>query len=255
MAMLFEQVDMLKLGLRSAGVPETEVEEVEHIAGGDLARLRRLLERKRFGEPNAYLRGSVTRFGREFLIDRRTYIPDTCPELLIRVLIDELPFGASILEVGTGCGWIAITLACERPDLKIMACDIDPAALQLARSNAARHGVDIEYFESHFVDDVPIEPGYVVAVLPYGGDATDYSWRELEERPQMPAISIFDPEGPLAPQVGFARSVIRKGWHSRAFVETGYLSPARVKDALDGVVERFDTRTIEQYTYAIIDFG
>lgn len=253
--MLQEQVEMLKLGLRSAGVPDVEVEEVEHIAGGDLARLRRLLERKRFGEPNAYLRGTVTRFGREFLIDRRTYIPDTCPELLIRVLIDELPRGASVLEVGTGCGWIGITLACERPDLKIMASDIDPAALQLAKSNAARHGVDIECFESHFVDDVPTEPNYVVAVLPYGGDATDYSWRELEERPQMPAISIFDPQGPLAPQVGFARSVIQKGWHCRAFVETGYLGAARVMDAFKDVVETLETRTTAQYTYAIIDFG
>jgi release factor glutamine methyltransferase len=253
--MLLEQVDMLKLGLLSAGVPKVEVEEVEHIAGGDLSRLKRLLERKRFGEPNAYLRGMVTRFGRDFSIDRRTYIPDTCPELLIRVLIDELPLGASILDVGTGCGWIAITLACERPDLRVMACDIDPAALQLARSNAARHRVDIECFESHFVDDVPVEPSYVVAVLPYGGDATDYSWRELEERPQMPAISIFDPQGPLAPQMGFARSVIQKGWHSRAFVETGYLGALRVREALDGIVERYDTRTIEQYTYAVIDFG
>lgn len=252
--MLFQHVDVLKTGLRSAGVPETEIEEVEHIAGGDLSRLRRLLERKRFGEPNAYLRGAVTRFGRDFLIDRRTYIPDTCPETLIRELIRELPRGATVLDVGTGCGWIAISLACERPDLRIMAGDIDPAALRLAASNAARHGVTIDFFESHFVDDVPVEPDYVVAVLPYGGDATDYSWRELEERPQMPAISIFDPRGPLAPQIGFARSVAEKGWQCRAFVETGYLDASRVLQALDGVVENVETRTIGQYTYAIIDF-
>ncbi|MBY5371450.1 pyridoxal-phosphate dependent enzyme [Rhizobium leguminosarum] len=167
--------------LKDKGVPDNEIEEIREIAGGDMRCLRRMLERKRFGEPNAYLRGFIELLGRRFSIDRRTYIPDPYPITLIRHLVSYLPVDSTLLEVGTGCGWIATTLACERPDLVIHAADIDPAALAVARQNAHDHGASITFHESYFADDVEMStPDFLLAVLPYGGDAPDYSWRELE---------------------------------------------------------------------------
>lgn len=214
-------------GLRVRGVPHEEIEEIIALAGGDAGRLRRLALRKRFGEPNAYLRGTVTMLGREFNIDRRVYIPDQGAELLARMLIDEAAPNASVLEVGTGSGWMSVCTKLERPDLTVSAADIHPAALAVARENAERHGVKIDLYESCFVYDVDIlPPDYIIANLPYGGDA-NYTARELEERPQMPSIALFDPEGVIKPLEEFVRSVLSRGWRPILYMETGYLEERR----------------------------
>ncbi|RUU05817.1 hypothetical protein EOD23_14825 [Mesorhizobium sp. USDA-HM6] len=218
--------------LKDYNVSSAEIEELLRLAGPDDARLYRLTVRKRFGEPNAYLRGHTRFFGREFRLDRRCYIPDDYARELAERVIRDAPSGGRILEVGTGCGWLSISLKCERPDLKVAACDIDPNALCLARENAMRHGADITFHESFFVDDVAIpEPDFVVASLPYGGDA-DYSARELEEREQMPPIAICDSEGVVAPLVGLVASIQNRRWCSRIYLETGYLDRWRLDPAI-----------------------
>jgi hypothetical protein len=144
-----------------------------------------------------------------------------------------------VLEIGTGCGWIATTLACKRPDLILHAADIDPAALSLARSNARIHGASIQFHESYFADDVVMTaPDFTVAVLPNGGDATDYTWRELEERRQMPPVAIFDPIGPLAAHRGLIASIARRSWNCEAFME-------RLSDQAEG------DRSAKRYQYSL----
>lgn len=218
--------------LREYSVPEEEILELLKLAGDDDSKFRRLVTRKRFGEPNAYLRGYVLFFGRKFHLDRRCYIPDSyAQELVERVIMDAAP-GSRILEVGTGCGWISISLKCERPDLEIDACDIDTNVLCLAQQNATAHEAEIVFHESFFVDDVLIaEPDCIVANVPYGGDA-EYSARELEERPQMPPISICDPEGTVAPLVDLVASVQGRGWRSPIYLETGYLDLQRLEPVI-----------------------
>jgi release factor glutamine methyltransferase len=218
--------------LREYSVPEEEILEILKLAGDDDPTLRRLVTRKRFGEPNAYLRGHVSFFGRKFRLDRRGYIPDNyARELVERVIMDAAP-GSRILEVGTGCGWISISLKCERPDLKIAACDIDPNVLRLAQENAKEHQAEIAFHESFFVDDVvSAEPDCIVANVPYGGDA-EYTAREREERPQMPPISICDPEGTVAPLIDLVASVQNRGWRSSIYLETGYLDLQRLEPVI-----------------------
>lgn len=161
---------------------------------------------------------------------------------------------SKVVEVGTGCGWIATSLACERPDLSVCATDIDPFALDVARENALEHEVGVQFFESYFVSDLnDYEPDCIIAVLPYGGDATDYTWRELEERPQMPPISICDPEGALAPQLGLLESIRDKGWKCKVYLETGYISEARVRNVLEIFALQFRYETRQSYAYAVID--
>jgi release factor glutamine methyltransferase len=223
--------------LRDLSVCDQEIDEIVQLAGGDEGRLRRLVTRKRFGEPNAYLRGTATLMGRSFKIDRRCYIPDSyATELVARVLKDAPP-GGSVLEVGTGCGWISITLKCQRRDLSLAAVDIDPNALTLAAENARAHDASIRFQESYYVDDVTAAvPDLVIANIPYGGDA-DYSQRELEERPQMPPIALFDPVGPAVPLVEFVASVRRRGWKSRIYLETGYLEMSALAPVCAGFAD------------------
>lgn len=218
--------------LYKLGVLDSEIAEILEISNGDLGRLRRLITRKAFGEPNAYLRGYKTLLGRQFAIDRRCYISDVESELMVRDAIANIKRNARVLEVGTGCGWIAASLALERPDLKVFACDIDPGALSLAAENHRAHNVEISLFESYFADDVPIEcPDVIIANIPYGGDA-NYTTRELEERPQMPPIALFDPAGVIKPLQEFLASLYTKNWSTKVYLETGYLSLERLSPLL-----------------------
>lgn len=143
-------------------------------------------------------------------------------------------------------------MALERPDLDVHAVDIDPGALSIARENARRHEVTVSFHESFFADDVAIEaPDYVVANIPYGGDA-NYSERELEERPQMPPIALFDPVGVVKPLVDFMASIRRRRWSTRVYLETGYLSAGRLEPLFEHgkCVEHFQRG---EYGYVILD--
>lgn len=102
---------------------------------------RALLERRLTGEPVAYLVGEREFFGRPFRVDRRVLIPRPETEHLVEaVLALDLPEDARVLDVGTGSGAIAVTLALERPGWRVVATDLSPGALVLARDNARRLG-------------------------------------------------------------------------------------------------------------------
>lgn len=238
--------------LQGKAVPQEELVELLDLANHDKAVLRRLAIRKRFGEPNAYLRGYVMMMNRRFQIDRRSYIPDAYAEELVERVIQDAPQGARCLEIGTGCGWMSITLKKERPDLQVTACDIDPNVLALARDNATAHGAEITFRESYFVADVPDPaPDLILANVPYGGDA-NYTERELEERPQMPPIALFDPAGPAAPIIDFVASVRQRQWSSRIYVETGYLDRVRLDPVVEGV-RHFEHLRNGEFGYLVID--
>ena len=69
----------------------------------------------------AYIKGNMDFFGRTFKVDRRVYVPNPETEMMVRAFIEETSTGSTILEVGTGCGCIAITLAKEASYSKIYA--------------------------------------------------------------------------------------------------------------------------------------
>jgi release factor glutamine methyltransferase len=218
--------------LLERNVNQSEIDEIIFLSGEDTSKLRRLLVRKQFGEPNAYLRGSINLLGRCFQIDRRCYIPDVEATMMTERAISDMREGASVLEIGTGCGWISTSISIERPDLTVYAADIDPGALSLAKENMKLHNANVQFFESFFVDDVCIEePDYVIANIPYGGDA-EYTERELEERPQMPPISMFDPDGVIKPLMDFMQSIQDRNWTTTVYLETGYIEIERLNPLL-----------------------
>jgi len=110
-----------------------------------------LLQRRVSGEPVQYIMGEAYFYGRRFAVDRSVLIPRPETELLAERVLqlgDELwgKDGAPrLVDVGTGSGAIAVTVAAERPSWRVAASDISPAALETARRNAAAHGASLDW--------------------------------------------------------------------------------------------------------------
>jgi release factor glutamine methyltransferase len=113
---------------------------------GDVSeRLFALVARRLAGEPLQYVLGAWDFFGREFLLSPDTLIPRPETEGLASLAVAALrrsPTARPLaLDVGTGSGAIAVTLAAEVPGARVVATDISPGALRKARENGERHGV------------------------------------------------------------------------------------------------------------------
>jgi release factor glutamine methyltransferase len=103
------------------------------------------IRRRVLREPVAYILGRKGFRHIELAVDPRVLIPRPETELLVEVAL-ELPAGARVHEVGTGSGAVALALRDERPDLHVTASDASPAAVEVARANAARLGTELELF-------------------------------------------------------------------------------------------------------------
>jgi release factor glutamine methyltransferase len=107
-------------------------------------RWREQLNRVAWGEPLPYILGHQEFFGLDFLCDKRALIPRPETELLVQFTIQRLEnyFEPHIADLGTGSGCIAISVAHSLPQSTVWATDISDDALQLATSNARKHGVE-----------------------------------------------------------------------------------------------------------------
>ena len=100
-----------------------------------------LIRRRADRIPVAYLLGRREFHGRTFAVDPRVLIPRPETEHLVEAALHCIDDGACVLDVGTGSGCIAVTLALERPGSRIVATDLSPGALAVAAANCRRHGV------------------------------------------------------------------------------------------------------------------
>jgi release factor glutamine methyltransferase len=119
------------------------VESERPLEQGELARYRDLIQRRRRGEPVAYIRGSKEFYGRVFRIDKRVLVPRPDTEILVETGLRRTTtssMGGRYLDLCTGSGCVAISLARERPTCKVFAVDLSPDALAVARDNAVRLG-------------------------------------------------------------------------------------------------------------------
>jgi release factor glutamine methyltransferase len=158
----------------------------------ELAPLRELVRRRGQGEPLQHLLGTVEFAGRVFLCDKRALVPRPETEELVELLKSKIQSPRSkILDVGTGSGVIALTLAAQFPEAEVHAVDISEDALALARENAARLDLQgrVRFAKSNLLTEVEGPFDLVVANLPYvaTGERPALSREVLHD----PAVAVF----------------------------------------------------------------
>jgi release factor glutamine methyltransferase len=162
------------------------------------ARFAELLRRRLTGEPVAYLKGEKEFFGRPFAVDRRVLIPRPETEHVAEAALAlALPPRPRILDIGTGSGCLAVTLALEIPAARVVASDIALGAVVVARDNARRHGVE----ERVAFATVDLEQGIdlgrfdlVVSNPPYVDEAAR-PWLSTQVRDFEPHVALFAAAG------------------------------------------------------------
>ena len=150
------------------------------------APLRDLVKRRSEGIPLQHLLGTAEFCGHLFTCDARGLIPRPETEQLVELILKSSPNAASILDVGTGSGVIAISLALALPASKVSACDLSHSALSLAQENAARHQLEerMSFFQSDLLAAVSETFAVIAANLPYipSADIPNLS-REVQKDP------------------------------------------------------------------------
>lgn len=195
--------EALLLLARTLGLGEAQVLARGHqeVSEPDRRRFETLLERRVAGEPYAYLFGEREFYGRSFRVDRRVLIPRPETEHLVEtVLAMTLPPRPLILDVGTGSGCLAVTLALELPAARVVASDISLGALALALANARRLGAGDRVHGLCMDLAAGLRPGLfdlVVSNPPYV-DPADASGLSTEVRDHEPATALFAEDNGLA---------------------------------------------------------
>ncbi len=162
--------------------------------------------------PVAYLVGEKDFYSLGFTVDERVLVPRPETELLVEKTLERLRGvdAPVVLDVGTGSGCIAVTLAHERGDLRVLATDVSAGALAVAGGNAARHGVEarVEFLEGDLLAPARGDPAWgrlaaVVSNPPYivRGDPTV----EVGVAAHEPDLALYVPNSdPLALARGIA---------------------------------------------------
>lgn len=128
----------------------------EEVTPKNLKRLREFIKRRVENEPIQYITGVSNFYGRDFNVNKNVLIPRPETEILVNVSIDYLSSKKNpyIIDVGTGSGCIAITLAKELPSSKVIAIDYSQQALNIAKENAELVGVkNIEFLKLDFLSE------------------------------------------------------------------------------------------------------
>jgi release factor glutamine methyltransferase len=163
---------------------ETKLNEQE------LSELREVVKRRAQGEPLQHLLGAVEFCGETFSIDKRALVPRPETEQLVELLGSEIGRRTSdvrIVDVGTGSGVIALSLAKQFPDAEIFGVDISEDALALARENAARLGLNerVTFQKGNLLESSTERFDLIVANLPYVS---------MQDRQSLAREVLHDPE-------------------------------------------------------------
>jgi release factor glutamine methyltransferase len=129
------------------------------------------IERRMKGEPSAYITGHREFFGLDFKVDKNVLIPRPETEILVEQTIARAVNYPNpvIVDVGTGCGAIAVSLAVHLPRAKIYAIDISKEALKVANRNCRMHQVGdrVKLLAGDLLESAPVQVDIIVANLPY----------------------------------------------------------------------------------------
>ncbi len=184
----------------------------------ELASYRALIQRRLAFEPTQYLVGSKEFYGRRFSVDRRVLIPRSETELLVEAVLRLLPKDAParVLDVCTGSGCIAISLAAERPLASVWATDVSDDALTVAKTNAEALGVAarVTFFLGNLLEPVPADARFDVIVSnpPYvaSGQLKGLQ-KEVQQEPKLALDGGADGLAVIRPLVAAALPRLKPG--------------------------------------------
>jgi release factor glutamine methyltransferase len=201
--------------------------------------LESFLKRRLASEPMQYITGSQEFFGLLFAVTPAVLIPRPETEHLVEAALDHIGGEAvRIVDVGTGSGAIAVSLAHARPQSRVTAVDLSPAALEVARRNAQRHGVldRVTFLQSNLLaaldsadfDVVVSNPPYIAEGEVLEPQVSDYephpalyagpTGLEVYERLIPEARKVLKPGGWLLLEIGFGQQpaveALLRGWRS-----------------------------------------
>ncbi|MDP2904203.1 MAG: peptide chain release factor N(5)-glutamine methyltransferase [Methylovulum sp.] len=183
-----------------------------------------LITKRQQGMPIAYIIGYREFWSRDFSVTPAVLIPRPDTECLIELSLQLIPSNkpVRIIDLGTGSGIIAVTLAAERPQAHVSATDISPSALHIAQHNAQKHHTNVQFYQSDWLTDVPdIKFGLIVSNPPYI-DANDGHLRtgDLRFEPQQALIAAEQGLRDIKIIAESARQYLETGGH--LLVEHGY---------------------------------
>lgn len=176
--------------LSGNNVEEASIESevlLRHVMGIDRARLlasldadmspdqrqyfMKLVARRSRGEPTAYITGHKEFYGLDFKVNRHVLIPRPETEMLVEKAISLCRENgySKIADIGTGCGAIAVSLAVNIPSIAVCATDIYAEAIEVARQNSIKHGVEdrITLLKGDMLEPIPEPVDLIIANLPY----------------------------------------------------------------------------------------
>ena len=194
-----------------------------------------LVRRRVGGEPLAYLTGHKEFFGLDLQVDQRVLVPRPDTETLVEWTLEalaEITVGAdpiTVLDLGTGSGAIALALKATRPALQLSATDASAAALTVARSNAQRLQLEVQFHRSSWFDGISGRYHAIVSNPPYVA-AQDRHLEALRHEPMQALTSGADGLDDIGHIIAQAPAHLHPaGW---LLLEHGHDQAAAVRDLL-----------------------
>lgn len=205
----------------------------------------------------AYEKKKAIFLNREFYIDNRVYVPNPETELMVEYAIKYISDNnlekGTFIDVGTGCGNIAISLAKAFPNAQIIASDISEDALEVAKENVKRHQVQNIHFNTDLVKDIDTEPDLIIGNLPWGDDDHLLQTNTKEDLALMPPIAIFAPDGIIGSYVRLCEQIKEKKWDTVLIAEVGLLEESIIENNLSKDYNwEYITLPSEIFNYSIL---
>ena len=191
-----------------------------------------LVQQRQLGTPIAYLTGTREFWSRDFKVTADVLIPRPDTELLIELSLALIPKNQAVqlIDLGTGSGIIAITLAAERPDARVIAVDASLAALAVAQHNARQHQLsNIEFYQSDWFSNVPKSLFDLIVSNPPYIDPEDTHLQQGDVRFEPKTALIAEDRGLSDIQIiaDQARSYLKPAGH--LLIEHGYNQATQVQ--------------------------